>query len=261
MPEILQNLLIILLPAYILIDNRAFTIINHWPITVGFFAGLIMGDLPTAMKIAGTFQLMSLGITAVGGSSIPDYALGTVVAIFINSRTSVDVGTAVAIGLPVGILAVNLDVLTHTLNSFIAEKSRNYLLKQEFRKMRLVNFVSYALVMLQAIIPMSILVLFGAEAVQNVIDIVPAWVTNGLNLAGGMLPVVGIVMLMRFMPTKKYIWTVIVGYVLSAYVNLPILAISLMGFAFAIYIFGTFNNINTASQKNEPLLEDGDFDE
>ena len=45
MPSILQDILIILLPMYALIDNRGITIVNHWPVTVGFFAGLIMGDL------------------------------------------------------------------------------------------------------------------------------------------------------------------------------------------------------------------------
>ena len=71
MPEFLQNILIILLPMYALIDNRGITIMNHWPVTVGLFAGLIMGDLPTALAIAGTFQLMSLGVAALGGSSVP----------------------------------------------------------------------------------------------------------------------------------------------------------------------------------------------
>lgn len=125
MPEFLQNILIILLPMYALIDNRGITIMNHWPVTVGLFAGLIMGDLPTALAIAGTFQLMSLGVAALGGSSVPDYALATVVAIYLNARTGLDVGSSVAIGLPVGILAINLDVLTRTLNSFITEQSKN----------------------------------------------------------------------------------------------------------------------------------------
>ena len=45
MPEFLQNILIILIPMLALIDNRGITIINHWPVTVGLLAGLVMGDL------------------------------------------------------------------------------------------------------------------------------------------------------------------------------------------------------------------------
>ena len=204
MPEFLQNILIILLPMYALIDNRGITIMNHWPVTVGLFAGLIMGDLPTALAIAGTFQLMSLGVAALGGSSVPDYALATVVAIYLNARTGLDVGSSVAIGLPVGILAINLDVLTRTLNSFITEQSKKYLVQREFKKMQAVNFVSVLLVAMQAFIPMIILVAFGPKAVQSIIEWVPEWVTTGLNVAGGMLPVVGVAMLMRYMPTGRY---------------------------------------------------------
>lgn len=233
MPEILQNILIILLPAYALIDNRGATIINHWPVTVGFFAGLIMGDLPTAMTIAGTFQLMSLGVAAFGGSSVPDYALATVVSIFLAARTDAELGTAMAVGLPVGVLAINLDVLVHTLNSFVAEKSKAYMQQGKFTEMKMVNWVSIAMVALQAIIPMSILVAVGPTLINSIIETIPAWVTTGLNVAGGMLPVIGVVMLMRYMPLKKFFWAVLVGFVFNAYLGLPILGLSAIGLAMA----------------------------
>ena len=263
MPEFLQNILIILLPMYALIDNRGITIMNHWPVTVGLFAGLIMGDVPTALAIAGTFQLMSLGVAALGGSSVPDYALATVVAIYLNSRTGLDVGASVAIGLPVGILAINLDVLTRTLNSIITEKSKKYLELREFKKMQTVNFLSIFLVAMQAFIPMIILVAFGPAAVQSIIELVPEWVTSGLNIAGGMLPVVGVAMLMRYMPTGRYIWALLVGFVMAAYSSMPILAISIIGFALAIYTYNNLTNSKVAlSNTSNVEIETGDdFDE
>lgn len=261
MPEILQNIFIILLPAYALIDNRGATIINHWPITVGFFAGLIMGDVGTAMTIAGTFQLMSLGVAAFGGSSVPDYALATVVAIFLQARTGVDLGTAVAIGLPVGILAINLDVLVHTLNSFVANKSKQFLLQGKFKEMKLINWLSIVMVALQAIIPMSILVAFGPDLINSIIDSIPKWFTNGLNVAGGMLPVIGVVMLMRYMPLKKFYWAVLVGFVFSAYLGLPILGLSAIGLAMAsVYYMNEKKALHTTTTAT--TVDEGDlFDE
>lgn len=263
MPEILQDILIILLPMYALIDNRGITVMNHWPVTVGLFAGLIMGDLQTAMVIAGTFQLMSLGVAALGGSSVPDYALATVVAIYLNARTGVDIGTSVAVGLPVGIIAINLDVLTRTLNSFVSEKSKQYLEEKKFKKMQRINFISVFFVAMQAFVPMIILVAFGPAAVEGIIDLVPDWVTNGLNIAGGMLPVVGVVMLIRYMPTRRYIWALLSGFVMAAYLSLPILAISLIGFALAVY---TYQNLTDKKQVasangNVDFDEGVDFDE
>lgn len=263
MPNILQDILIILLPMYALIDNRGITIVNHWPVTVGFFAGLIMGDLQSALVIAGTFQLMSLGVAALGGSSVPDYALATVVAIYLNARTGADIGTAVAIGLPVGIIAINLDVLTRTLNSFVSEKAKKYLENKEFKKMQTINFISVFFVSMQAFIPMIILVVFGPAAVESIIKIIPDWFTNGLNIAGSMLPVVGIVMLIRYMPTARYIWALLIGYVMAAYLGQPILAISIIGFALGIYVYKDMiskkqlSGINNNATYNEGV----DFDE
>lgn len=263
MPSILQDILIILLPMYALIDNRGITIVNHWPVTVGFFAGLIMGDLQSALVIAGTFQLMSLGVAALGGSSVPDYALATVVAIYLNARTGATIGTAVAIGLPVGIIAINLDVLTRTLNSFVSEKAKQYLEKKQFKKMQNVNFISVFFVSMQAFIPMSILVVFGPTAVETIIKITPDWFTNGLNIAGGMLPVVGVVMLMRYMPTSRYIWALLIGFVIAAYMKLPILAISIVGFALGVYVYkDMISKKQMVTNNTEAVYEGGvDFDE
>ncbi|MEY8371615.1 PTS sugar transporter subunit IIC [Aerococcaceae bacterium 50-4] len=263
MPEILQNILIILLPMIAFIDNRGIAVMNHWPVTVGLFAGLIMGDLNTALVIAGTFQLMSLGVAALGGSSVPEYALATVVAVFLNARTGLDVGASVAIGLPVGILAINLDVLSRTLNSFITAQSKKYLQQRQFKKMQTINFLSILLVGLQAFIPMIILVVFGSAAVEAIINFIPEWITNGLNIAGGMLPVVGVVMLMRYMPTGRYIWAILVGFVMAAYLELPILAISIIGLAMAIYTFNKLSNQikNVPTTSSGTIGEGDDFDE
>ena len=40
---------------------------------------------------------------------------------------------------------------------------------------------------------------------ELILEVIPEWVTNGLSIAAGMLPVVGIGMLMRYMPVKKFL--------------------------------------------------------
>lgn len=93
MPHILQDILIIFLASYATLDNQGITIMNYWPVMVGLFAGLIMGDLPTAMTIAGTFQLMSLGVAGLGGASVPDYGLATIVGILFVSTDRRRIGS------------------------------------------------------------------------------------------------------------------------------------------------------------------------
>ena len=90
---------------------------------------------------------------------------------------------------------------------------------------------------LQTMIPTLIVVCFGANVVNFILDFIPEWVTNGLSIAAGMLPVVGVGMLMRYMPVKKFLPFLLIGFVLSAYLSVPVLGIAIVGFAAAFWYF------------------------
>lgn len=254
MPHILQDILIIFLASYATLDNQGITIMNYWPVTVGLFAGLIMGDLSTAMTIAGTFQLMSLGVAGLGGASVPDYGLATIVGIYLSARTGAGLGAAVAVGLPVGLLTIQLDVLIKIVNNFIAHKAQAYAHAKEFNKMRMINWLGPLFFALKNFIPMILIVTVGPSAISALLKIIPKWLTNGLTIAGSMLPVVGIGMLMHYMPLKKYIWVLMIGFVMSAYLKVPILGVAIIGLALAIY---TYQNLISASKKKEAATANG----
>lgn len=90
---------------------------------------------------------------------------------------------------------------------------------------------------LQTMLPTIIVVCFGADVVNFILEFIPQWVTDGLAIAAGMLPVVGIGMLMRYMPVKKFLPFILVGFVLSAYLQVPVLGIAIVGFAAAFWYF------------------------
>ena len=59
----------------------------------------------------------------------------------------------------------------------------------------------------------------------------PTWFTTGLSIAGGLLPGVGMAMLLMYMPLNKYWSFLIVGFVLAAYLSVPTLGIGAVGFS------------------------------
>lgn len=267
MTVMMQNILIILLAMWMTLDVQGFAILTGFPAIIGIFAGFIMGDMHTALVIAGTFQLMNLGVAGLGGSSVPDYGLATIVSTFIAVRTGVGFGTAMAVGLPVGMLAINFDVLVKILNNFIAHKSQAYAKAGEFGKMKGIMWLGPLMFAIKQLIPMSIIVFFGPQAVKLVLNVIPTWVTNGLNIAGGMLPVVGIALLLRYMPAKKYFTYLIAGFVLAAYLKAPVLGIALLGFgaAYIVYQNGmkeAKTREQVSSNRTETNVQQGDdYDE
>ena len=76
----LQIVLLVLVAAEINVDRRGLSLTHARPVIVGFLCGLILGDMNSGLYIGCTFTLMSLGVAALGGSSVPDYGVATIIA-------------------------------------------------------------------------------------------------------------------------------------------------------------------------------------
>ena len=83
---------------------------------------------------------------------------------------------------------------------------------------------------MQEIIPTFLAIYFGSDAVTAVVNSMPVVLTDGLKVASGILPAVGMAMLLKMMNFKKYWSFFIFGFVLTVYLNLNVLAISLVAF-------------------------------
>ena len=120
--EVIQNILIVILAGYMTVDQNGPVVLSWFSVFVGMISGLIMGDMNTGLMIGGTFQLMSLGVAALGGASAPNYGLATIIGTFIAVRTGTGVDAAIAVGLPVGLLAIQLEVVVRIILNFVAHK-------------------------------------------------------------------------------------------------------------------------------------------
>lgn len=259
--EIIQGILIILLSMWMVIDQQGFVITTWFPIMVAFFAGLIMGDMQTAMVIGGTFQLMNLGVANIGGSSVPNWGLASLVGIYVACRTTNDLSqakaVALAVGVPVGMLGIQLDVFAKLLNTYVTHAAQKACQEMKFKKMNRILWIGPAIFALSTGIPTALCVLFGDTIVNTILSSVPEWFTNGLSVAGNMLPVVGIALLLQVMPAKKYLSMLMIGFVFSAYLNVPMFGVSIIGLALAYYFFTTESNKKTLVT-NEAVIDEGD---
>ena len=207
--EVFQAVLIILLACWMVIDQQGLVLMTWFPIMISVPAGLIMGDLPTALTIGGTFQLMNLGVANIGGSSVPNWGLAALVGIYVACRTTGSIegakAVALAVGVPVGMLGIQLDVLAKLLNTYVANAARKACEAMNFKKINRIFWIGPVIFMLSTALPTALCVIFGEQIVSFILDSVPQWFTNGLSIAGNMLPVVGIALLLQVMPAKKFL--------------------------------------------------------
>ncbi len=203
----------------------------------GAAIGFIMGDVQTGLLVGGTLGLMGLGVGGYGGSSVPDYALGTVAGtVFaIGSGQGLEVG--LAIGIPVATLGTQFDVFAKMSGSFFIHKQMECAERQEFNKMGIWVLGWQAFRASLFSLPILLAMTVGSDLITNILNAIPAWLMSGFSVAAGALPAVGFCILLKYMPVKKYGVFLILGFVLTAYLSLPMVAIALLAFIAAYLIF------------------------
>lgn len=73
----------------------------------------------------------------------------------------------------------------------------------------------------------------GNDVVKAILRVIPAWLTDGLKVSGHILPIVGIAILLRYLPTKRFISYLAIGFIAAAYLKMPMLGVALLGAALA----------------------------
>ena len=220
-----QIILLTALAFWMILDQLTLVTINS-PLLIGMISGIIMGDIKTGLVVGSTLQLMVLGVSTYGGASMPDFMtgaiVGTVYAVLTNKGTQFAIGLAV----PVGLLMVQLDVLARFFNTIFQHKMDQAIKNNNTKVASRNAYLGFLAWGLSRAIPVFILLVIGNDIVKTILRVVPVWLTNGLKVSGGILPVVGIAILLRYLPTKKFISYLIIGFLAAAYLKMPMLGVA-----------------------------------
>lgn len=222
-----------------ILDGLGTDIGMNKPIQAGFFAGLIMGDVKLGLMVGATLQLMILGVGTYGGASIPDFMTGALLGTVFGVISGKGLEFALGLAVPIGLFLVQLDVLARFSNTYFQHKADKYAETGNIKGIERMNLLGALPWGLSRAIPVFIALIFGSEIVENLLKVFPTWLMGGLKVSGGILPALGIAILLRYLPTKKYIAYLILGFVLAAYLKIPMVGVALAGLAIAVINFNS----------------------
>ncbi|MCT7676782.1 MAG: PTS sugar transporter subunit IIC [Lactobacillus iners] len=258
------------------------------PIGAGFIVGLIMGNIPVGLFIGASMQLMILGVGTFGGASRIDATIGTVLATaFSISIHGMSPQVAISsIAVPVATIMIQLDILARFTNTYFAHRIDHDIETFNYKGIER-NYLLGALPWaLSRAIPVFLALAFGrglVQAIANALNGSWAWLGNGLSLAGATLPAVGFAILLRYLPVKKHVAYLILGFTITTlfsvifsnvqslgtgiaaiskgfsvkFNGMPMLAIALLGFALSIMHYkGSVNEDKENVTKNALKLAD-----
>lgn len=231
-------LIVILLTLYVgfaQLDQISVQLGFYSPLFAATVTGLLMGDVTMGLAVGASMQLMTLGVATYGGATVPDFLSGSIMgtAFAVMSGQGAEYGIALAV--PIGLLLTQLDVFGRMANVIFQHRAERCAERGDDRGVEVSNILGILPWTLTRMIPVFVGLFFGEAVVSAINQYIPAWLMSGLKYAGGLLPAMGIALLMRYLPMKKFFAYYIIGFVLMAYLpsQFTILGVSLVGLALA----------------------------
>lgn len=201
------------------------------PLVVGAVTGLMLGDMTQGIIIGGALEAIFMGAVNIGGAVSADPAAATVFAVVFSLTTGgVSAKAALAIAVPIGVLAgimtmfvnnVALSFLVPFMDRFAEHDNGKAIVGLHFGAW-FGRFFLFSLVVFFG-------VLVGRGAVQAFVDGIPQLVMNGLIAMSGFLPAVGFAILLKMLWSKELAVYYFMGFILVAYLKLPLIAVAAVG--------------------------------
>jgi PTS system mannose-specific IIC component len=205
------------------------------PLVAGFFTGLLVGDVQSGLLIGGTLELMALGVYTYGGATIPDYTVGAILGTYFGKGGNFETGIALAI--PAALLLTQVDILNRFLNFVFVHRADKYAEAGDDKGFdRMMVWTSHMIWGFSRFIPVFLAIAFGeplVKAVSSFFDTFP-WINKGINTVGGILPALGFAMLLKILPVEKYPAFLILGFVMFAFLKMPLVGLALFAVAVAL---------------------------
>ena len=240
------------------------------PLVAGFLIGLVFGDVQAGVLCGLAVQGVFIASMHTGGTSSSEitYASygGIGLALATTKDPAVAVTLAIFIGQTFGLIFYNLRMAGFSYFNHKAEKAAANL----DIKGLILNQIVYTqfITFLVRVIPIMLAIYFGKDLVESLLKSMPEVVTHIVSVLGGVLPALGIAMLMNILIKKKAeLVYFFLGFVLIAFAKLNTVALVFIAAAFAYVVYLSTGNkgnvatetIETKATVTEELYEDNDM--
>lgn len=237
----LANALILgLIGVFCILDSRLLGRLNfERPLITCTLVGLALGDLPTGLTVGASLELMSLGLVHIGAAVPPDMNMAAIICSAFAILTDAEVETALAIAIPIAVLGQMLGVVVRMVLANLTHVADKAIAEGKFKK-ALSMHIGWGTVLysLMYFVPIFLAVFFGTDLVQKVVEVIPSWLTDGLNLSSKFLTAYGIALLMSSMLNKDMIVYFMLGFFLVGYLGMNITAIAIFACILAVILSG-----------------------
>ncbi|MCC9079548.1 PTS mannose/fructose/sorbose transporter subunit IIC [Enterococcus faecium] len=233
----------------------------HQPLVACTLIGLVTGNLEAGIILGGTLQMIALGWANIGAAVAPDAALASVasaIILVLGGQGVKGVPSAIAIAVPLAVAGLFLTMIVRTIAVPIVHLMDAAAEEGNIRKVEMWHIIAVCLQGVRIAVPAAALLFIPAQTVQSFLESMPAWLTDGMAIGGGMVVAVGYALVINMMATKEVWPFFVIGFVVAAISQLTLIALGALGVALAlIYLnlskMGGSSNNGGGSNSGDPL--------
>lgn len=209
-----------------------------YPLINGTVVGLILGDPLTGLLAGATINLAYIGWISAGGTMPSNIGCAGVYGTAITILAQADPNLAITFAIPIGLLGTFLFQLQMTVNAVWVHRLDENAEKGELNKV----WINAALLpqltnLLINGIPAFILLAVGGDVFSSLMQKIPESVVNALCVVGGLLPALGVGMLLNYLGKKNLIPFFFIGFFAFSYLNLNLMAVAIFGSCIAMIAY------------------------
>ncbi|KRM56686.1 PTS system mannose-specific transporter subunit IICD [Secundilactobacillus malefermentans DSM 5705 = KCTC 3548] len=221
-----------------------------YPLTTGVLVGIFMGHPMLGMLAGANIQLVYLGWINAGGVMPSNTMVAGIYGTALTILSGAKPALAVTFAIPFSLLGLLMVQIYQTLNSFWVHRADKALENGNVKAIRWLNYLpSFIVALVVYGIPAFCLVLFGKSWATALIDAIPQNLTTALEVVGGLMPALGIAMLLNYLGKRSLNAFFIIGFFLAVYLKLDIMAIAIFSAAIAFLIFVSQTNHKNSEEK------------
>ena len=196
----------------------------HQPLVACTLIGIVTGHPTEGIMLGGSLQMIALGWANVGAAVAPD--------------ATTAINTSIAMAVPLSVAGLFLTMLVRTI-AIPMVHAMDAAAEQD--KMGTIDAIQIAAICLQGVriaVPAAALCFIPADAVKAVLDAMPAWLSGGMAVGGGMVAAVGYAMVINMMATNETWPFFALGFVVAAISQLTLIALGVIGVCLALIYLG-----------------------
>lgn len=210
------------------------------PLVSGMVIGIIMGDVQTGIIMGAAIQMLYIGLVTPGGAMPADVNFASWIGIPLAMAAGAGTEFALALAVPLSTLGVFAVYGLCAINLFFVHKQDAYIESGELDKAARIPVVGQITNIVLRFIPILVINYFGADLVAKLVEIMPVWLTDILQIFANMLPLVGFMLLMRTLVKKDLdLIYFVLGFILVSVANIGMIPIVIAALVIAYLKYQT----------------------